>query len=54
LEETRKTRQTSVRTADYPCDVSPNALQLQPETLAKSFEQDNATSDAKKDNKYLD
>jgi len=37
-----------------PCDVSPNALRLQPETLANSREQDNATSDVKKDKKYLD
>jgi len=49
LEGTRKTRKTSVRTADEPCDFSPNALQLQPETLAKSCEQDNATLDEKKD-----
>jgi len=44
----------SGQTVDEPCAVNPNALHLQPETLAKSCEQDNATSDAKKDKTYLD
>jgi hypothetical protein len=53
LERKRKTRETSVITADDPRDVSPNALQLQAETLAKSCEKD-VISDAEKDKKHLD